>query len=334
MLVNKFFHERYIDFKASDYFCESRKRTKYVDLLSAVICFGEQLSENKQDDNIEHISISGVSIERFYEFLRDTNNDYARYIIVDDVTDSNPINAIVFCLFCLHSFSKKLHKNYIISSTLCNIFREVKPVDGCSTLLHQSLKPDGMMCLDLSRVKTTIFSNINGYIYFCEKRESVVLGFFASLNKKINSTYCSFFTTLKSDQTQFGNIYPVLPDAIVYSDKYTELDSILLNKEFHAIFNVIINSVIYINNPSKNTVIQNIIAEISGKRSKREYQLKHYTSENCVEIDLNIEKVRAYEQGKSWYKKAHTRWQRCGHGLKDVKLIFLAPQHPERKKLF
>lgn len=345
MLIRKFFHEKFNDFKEDEYFIERDKRKPYTDLMGACCAFFEIMRKEglfERDEGSNTLTISFKSKAYLTRFLDETSNDYSMFLKSILISGNNtPLSALKAATYNFLIFRKCTHKNYVISSTLCDILQAVNPLKELPLLTHNFLAKENKLCLDLTRLKSVYFKNINAYAYYAANTNVVVVSFYGEISDDRHSSVFFASTRISKDKDLLdSDLFTLVPDYFI--DKYSTTGDFQyqhkMSKDFCAeyvrIINTVLNCILFISNPSKNSIIQEKIAEISAKRSKRDYQLKHYSDSDYVEIDISVEKVRAYEQGKTWYKKAHPRWQRCGKGYSEVKLIFLAPQFPERKKLY
>lgn len=334
MFINKLLHERYERFTTADYI--SSKKRSYTHLLGLLKCLSAIL-ENK---NIcEPDGWKDVSFDPLILFLEDSANVYTGAIKNSLKKDQRKVDdAKEFICSLSHTlevFAKSYrtrnthHTNYSISSTLSDVLKQISPPTGQLQCIRDLLKTEHM-CLDLSSTRSPYFKNIVAYAYCAGLRgDTIVISFFAELGQE--REYVAASVPLESSLMTDSKYSPVLfPD---------HLYSLLKDGKRKAFFDectnivkIIYNCLLYIKSPSKNKIVQEKIAAFSPKKSKREYQQKNY-SNTYTALDIEVKKIRAYEHGKSWYRKGHPRWQPCGVGRKDVKLIFLAPQTPQRRKL-
>jgi len=329
MFIKKFLHEIFDEKPLEELFKEKKKKI-HTDLFIVLHLFIASV----KDDGIRHTLNKNIykNKDDFLYILNKTENDYAAFFEEflngeghhQDVT----FESLTFISGCLVTFCKKDYINYSVSSTLTNILKNVKPVEKYYDIIKKLLYVKKGMCFHFLKLENNIFNDITAYA-FCVSKNLAVIVIIARIFKSLIAAHGS----VKDDSL---NVVPIVPNSLRMcflndnSDKYRDI----LRPHLLQIFNTVVNSIIYVENPSKNTIIKERIAEFSKKRSKREFETKHYSSQPYTFIDLNVEKVRAYEEGKTWYKKGHTRWQKCGPGLSQTKLVFLAPQHPQRRKKY
>ena len=68
-------------------------------------------------------------------------------------------------------------------------------------------------------------------------------------------------------------------------------------------------------------LIQKKINEFSSKKSKRDYEKKHYSNEEYNYIDIPYVNVKAYSD-KTWHCKSTYGLRWCGEGRKEAKIVF------------
>lgn len=306
-------------------------KSQYFDLLMLIVATLATIDETKarsayelqNREGLNYLFKSLVRLKNPFAWLFDKN----KIDNMDQILEGLQAFIISTMDICIYN-----PINYVLSHNLSKILLGIKPPQNAKNIILDMIKNESSLCFRFKNLESLLFRNISIYIY----KNSEILNFvFTAKSKKTNSPACAVaYTTPKKfiDQTEIGLI---LRPFVGFEDRdFLKKIYSIFEKDIYILINLTINSLFYISSPTRDTIINEKIAEFASKRKKRAYQEKHFSSQLYTEVDLNHEKVRAYEQGKSWFRKGHTRWQPCGKGKKETKLIFLAPQFPTRKKLF
>ena len=224
-------------------------------------------------------------------------------------------------------------QNYVISKNLCNVLQGVPTPNGAYEMIMDYLGDEAILSMKLNLFDSPMFRDITFYVH--KRNHRLCYMIFGIL--KGSNVFLPIATQVKnktkSDNGKDEDLHVICYPLLEW-DVRDLFGSPELDKDVHLLNHILVNILLYISSPSKSSKAQQKIAEFSSKKGKREYEKKHYSSEPWTELNISVPNVRAYEQGKSWDRRAHTRWQPCGEGRSKLKLVFIGPQKPQRRKLF
>lgn len=284
------------------------------------------------EDNLQEVFMDKTFQSNLLNLLLHYESPYAPLFDPDAL--KNPDESflgLTIYIVALSKLNSTPVESYVLSKNLTSILSEVTVPDKFGNIIEQKVPPNKVHCFRFKGISSTFFKDITSYVYL-DGNEFII-----SIFSKTARGGCFSVTSIDEieglkKRGQMGSLGFPLISYIDYDFLDKHYDSIL--SHVVDLMALSINSLLYIYSPPRDAMVEKKIIELSLKRGKRRYEESHYSLEPYSELDLNYSKVRAYEQGKTWYKRAHTRWQRCGKGNEDVKLVFLAPQNPQRRKVF
>lgn len=265
-----------------------------------------------------------IDNEVIYELLKSTNNSYAYlYNDCEDYVEEYE-TMLKSQKNILLNASVKEPRNYIVSKNLSDILCNIPPILKNRDIIFEMTQEHSVYSIRYNLIEIDLLKNISIYAYsHCGRIDFCV---FANLNTTNGFYHASGFLLKGERAKQLGFSYFLEEKDCIDKHKPLKLTG-------YSIHTLVYNTLLYIENPTKNTLVCNKIAEFSKKKGKRNYEMKHYCNETWKELDICSPNVRAYEQGKVWERKAHTRWQPYGKGRSKVKLVFIQPQQVTRKKM-
>jgi len=329
--IPKFFHEQILSYRHDQVKIPPHRRKKWVDLAATISVAASFVDKHGGYSSEKEFQRGFWDIEKnrieFAEILFHHDNKFSN-LFTDNLDYANNFYIISNLATLLLEAGIKEY-NYIPSVNLIKILNEVGEFADSYRINKEFLKTKSPICAfirdHLSKMK-------HCWVYYNLTPQALIDIFFICVDQ--NGEYFYIYKhDCNCEKLCKGGTYVFTPD---YPRDGVNSDYELTKFYDNTISNIIPlceTLLTYISNPSGNGIIQDKIAKFSSRKSKREYEKSHFSELPYKELDLNYTQVRAFEQGKSWYKKAHVRWQRCGKGLEQVKLVFLAPQHPKRRAI-
>jgi len=293
--------------------------------------------DTKSDLDLDSVGIIKLFDKYFKEKFVESKNLYAASMLKKDRSILTVLTSISSYLFC----KKDKIKNYVFSSSITEVLYNLKPIRGdyyfkqCKTgydVLYFRY-PDNIVpmvrdihVINISETYETVNYISNKFILLFKLNIS-------EKNKRPDEPYqiLEVIDVYDSDGSKDSYTQEIMGSSYFRKD----MDESTLEKladVSNKIINMCYASSIYLTNPTEDII--SAVNEFSKKKTKREYEKKHYTSESFFNVDLNYKLVRAYEQDKEWFTNGHFRLQPVGKNREKRKLTFVKPHTKHRRLQF
>jgi hypothetical protein len=267
---------------------------------------------------LQHAEAISDMVQCGYTYIKRVSGNNMYISIPQNVVDTNPeMYSHVFGLckkdpayrILLYAYKNYIEKpkNYVVTKGLTEALRRT------STDVKCSIVPDNFCgYLEIPNLHDKDGDLIGGCFVLIEDRELYCVAFSGNLNAMPH-----FHFKLDYSDTLSGLTKKHKYENIGLSGKVTLEDVDALDYQ-----SIIVNAVVYIT--SNDADLTNRVNNFSTKKNKLETQKKIYTPSEFVSVgeNFNYEIVRK-SMRNNVSVSSHFRWQACGAGMKEHKLIFI-----------
>ena len=216
-------------------------------------------------------------------------------------------------------------ESYVFSENLTNILLELGDLRlKCKLKYNDDLKDSYCKYFFYNNYHTEYFYDLHIYSYIDKDGNDVPCKFFIIfIRSKGSDGYSLIVANLyddKENKTQYNLSYCFDLEVDVFKKLNEDLKQSIMKSEINKLVGLAYASEIFIQD--QPDLIQKKINEFSSKKSKRDYEKKHYSNEEYNYIDIPYVNVKAYSD-KTWHCKSTYGLRWCGEGRKEAKIVFI-----------